>query len=42
MPTWPSTSWTEDPQRQVAGGVYLFADAACAVAYVEKHVARLI
>lgn len=33
--------WTEDPQRQVAGGVYLFADEASAQAYVEKHTARL-
>lgn len=33
--------WTEDPQRQVAGGVYLFTDAASAAAYVEKHTARL-
>jgi hypothetical protein len=34
-------AWTEDPQRQVAGGVYLFADAATAAVYVEKHTARL-
>lgn len=33
--------WTEDPQREVAGGVYLFADEASAQAYVEKHTARL-
>ncbi|QGU03432.1 monooxygenase [Corynebacterium comes] len=33
--------WTEDPQREVAGGVYLFADEASARAYVEKHTARL-
>ena len=33
--------WTEDPQRQVAGGVYLFTDAASAEAYVTKHTARL-
>ena len=33
--------WTEDPQRGVAGGVYLFADEASAQAYVEKHTARL-
>lgn len=33
--------WTEDPQRQVAGGVYLFADEASAQVYVEKHTARL-
>lgn len=34
-------AWTEDPQRQVAGGVYLFADEASAQAYVKKHTARL-
>lgn len=33
--------WTEDPERQVAGGVYLFRDAEGAAAYVEKHTARL-
>lgn len=33
--------WTEDPRRQVAGGVYLFRDADSAAAYVEKHSARL-
>ncbi|BAC17165.1 putative mono-oxygenase ydhR [Corynebacterium efficiens YS-314] len=33
--------WTEDPQREVAGGVYLFADEASTQAYVEKHTARL-
>ncbi|WP_018298193.1 monooxygenase [Corynebacterium lubricantis] len=33
--------WTEDPGRQVAGGVYLFRDEASAQAYVEKHTARL-
>lgn len=34
-------AWTEDPQRQVAGGVYLFEDETSAQAYVEKHTARL-
>ena len=33
--------WTEDPQRQVAGGVYLFADETSAQVYVDKHTARL-
>lgn len=33
--------WTEDPERQVAGGVYLFTDVASAEAYVTKHTARL-
>ncbi|QEO15587.1 monooxygenase [Agromyces intestinalis] len=33
--------WTEDPQRGVAGGVYLFADRASADAYVQKHTGRL-
>lgn len=33
--------WTEDSQREVAGGVYLFADEASAQAYVEKHTVRL-
>ncbi|ALP49133.1 monooxygenase [Corynebacterium glutamicum] len=33
--------WTEDSQRDVAGGVYLFADEASAQAYVKKHTARL-
>ncbi len=33
--------WTEDPARQVAGGVYLFTGEALADAYVAKHTARL-
>ncbi len=33
--------WTEDAQRQLAGGVYLFADDNSARAYMEKHTARL-
>lgn len=33
--------WTEAPERNVAGGVYLFADADSANAYVEKHTERL-
>lgn len=33
--------WTEDPQREVAGGVYLFASEDAAEGYVEKHTKRL-
>ena len=33
--------WTEAPERNVAGGVYLFADQAAADAYVEMHTERL-
>lgn len=33
--------WIEDPQRQVAGGVYLFTDTASAEAYTTMHTARL-
>lgn len=33
--------WTEDAERRVAGGVYLFRSAEGAAAYVEKHTARL-
>lgn len=33
--------WTEDPQRKVAGGIYLFKDQASAQAYTEKHSKRL-
>jgi hypothetical protein len=33
--------WTEDAQRQLAGGVYLFEDDKSARAYVSKHTARL-
>lgn len=34
-------TWTEDPEREVCGGVYLFADEASADAYVEMHTKRL-
>lgn len=33
--------WTENPDTQEAGGVYLFSDAASAHNYLEKHQARL-
>ncbi|MGD7003612.1 monooxygenase [Corynebacterium halotolerans] len=33
--------WTEDPVRQVAGGVYLFRDSATASDYVAMHTRRL-
>ncbi len=33
--------WTENEAEQIAGGVYLFADAASAQAYLEMHSARL-
>lgn len=33
--------WTEDPARQVAGGVYLFNSEERADAYTAKHTARL-
>lgn len=33
--------WTEDPQRKVAGGIYLLKDEASAQAYAEKHSKRL-
>lgn len=33
--------WTEAPERDVAGGVYLFVDEESANAYVDKHTARL-
>lgn len=33
--------WTEDPDRKVAGGAYLFETAEQARAYTEKHSARL-
>lgn len=33
--------WTENPAEQVAGGIYVFADQASAVAYIEKHSKRL-
>ncbi|MPV38043.1 monooxygenase [Georgenia subflava] len=33
--------WTENPQDDKAGGVYLFADEESATRYVEKHTARL-
>ena len=33
--------WTENRQNQEAGGIYLFENEATALAYVEKHTARL-
>lgn len=40
-PGFRSKIWTEDPERGVAGGVYVFDDAASAEAYVAKHTTRL-
>lgn len=34
--------WTENRETGEAGGVYLFADAASAKAYLEMHRARLL
>lgn len=33
--------WTENAAEQIAGGIYLFADEANALAYLSKHTARL-
>lgn len=33
--------WTEDTERKVSGGVYLFKDKASAEAYIEMHTKRL-
>jgi len=33
--------WTENPDSQEAGGIYLFSDAQSAQDYLEKHQARL-
>lgn len=33
--------WTEDAERQEAGGIYLFADRPSAEAYLTMHTARL-
>lgn len=33
--------WTENPDTQEAGGVYLFSDAVSAESYLKKHQARL-
>ncbi len=33
--------WTENPDTQEAGGIYLFVDAATAQAYLEMHSKRL-
>ena len=33
--------WTENAERQEAGGIYLFADRASAEAYLAMHTARL-
>ena len=34
--------WTENRETDEAGGIYLFADAASANAYLEMHRARLL
>ncbi len=33
--------WTENQEKQEAGGIYLFADRASAEAYLSMHTARL-
>ena len=33
--------WTENAETSEAGGIYAFADADSATAYIEKHSARL-
>lgn len=33
--------WTENPETQEAGGIYLFTDEACLDAYLAMHTARL-
>lgn len=33
--------WTENAERQEAGGIYLFTDPASAQAYLTKHTQRL-
>ncbi|UOO89418.1 monooxygenase [Vitreoscilla massiliensis] len=33
--------WTENAAENSAGGIYLFADEATALAYLHKHTARL-
>ncbi|MCL7462667.1 monooxygenase [Pseudomonas sp. NW5] len=33
--------WTESPEREEAGGIYLFSDRAQAEAYLAMHTARL-
>lgn len=33
--------WTENPDAQEAGGIYLFEDEASAERYVQEHTARL-
>lgn len=33
--------WTENPDTQEAGGIYLFEDEACLDAYLAMHTARL-
>lgn len=34
--------WTENPEAQEAGGIYLFEDRASAEAYLEMHTRRLM
>lgn len=33
--------WTENPDTQEAGGIYLFTDATAAQTYLEMHTERL-
>ena len=33
--------WTENPEAQEGGGIYLFSDEKSAKAYLEKHIERL-
>jgi hypothetical protein len=33
--------WTENEDEGISGGIYLFEDDECALAYVEEHTARL-
>ena len=33
--------WTENEAKGVGGGIYLFEDDECALAYLEEHTARL-
>jgi len=37
----PGLIWTENEQRQEAGGIYLFEDEKTARAYLDMHTARL-
>ena len=37
----PGFLWTESEKNHEAGGIYLFTDEKSALAYLEKHTARL-